>query len=750
MTAIEINDSFFHGAAAGNASEPSTHTDVGDYTVSSAGSVNAEAANDDLHHLPKLVSSAATSAKSATGNKKTKGELSCSTRLSISARGAKPTRALDDHLSAVFKLLHGSHCPDAATGLLVILNLHKTPVVRSPRGLTFGAGTAAERLIETTVDAAEFFLKQLVNKYHVIDPEAVQEAVRHQWTHYQPDGARSVLGKYYTPATVAKLVETLVEPLLDKMPEACVFEPAVGLGALLQPFAGHHYLGWDIDPTAVLAMNEMGFTNVKCGNSLSNVSRRKFGIKSSEQLIVVGNPPFNDTTSQHKRKSKTSGEAALPLCDADILSRDMGVSFLLGAAKLKPEAICMIHSLSFLIKEAKFKSLKGLSDHYKLEVGLVFSSEAFGLSGTPFPVVAALYTPGKMDYAYIEQFEFQIFNNERGTLLDTGKRLKLAKLETTHSFIRSTPPTKAMVKVSDIGIYQYNFRDANYVITSAAMTENSSDSSIPVSFDDLPKYAYVNCFKRYFGKDFVFGNITPLVRKADFANTDFVDACIYDAIMNNQHLQPMRRGNPASFIMTRGVIAAARRKAAIFSGAGINPHAAFVKFWDGKGDGKALSGFFVEYFKQLKAGSLVVSHFNVHGVMTAPDKRETFTSQSGKTTAEIRFAQVGGEWIAEYRYRFRCGGFQARILPLSIRSKARSSQQASVADAAQRLLADVALRCGDGSRLNTTQQKELAELRRWLNGLIKHLTSHLNAVAVPVVKGLARERSQFLIGQGAP
>ena len=515
------------------------------------------------------------------------------------------TRALETAIPEVFQMLHSSRCPDPETGLLIALNMHKTPVVEDTKGLIFGAGTSEQSLIEMPADQVRFFQRHLLSRFHVNCHASVLQAVRHQWTHYLPSPKRVSMGQFATPANLTKAVEDLVRPQLDSMPDACVFDPAVGMGALLQPFKGHRLVGWDIDQTAVRIMKEMGFTNVGHGNSLVNVSRKRFGIGEDEKLIIVGNSPYNDGSSQHKRQLKTVTPNTAAICDPDIQARDVGMSFMLAAAKLDPVAICLIHPASYLIKEANFKLLRQFSAKYRLEMALLCSSEEFGLRGTPFPVVVALYKPGTMDYSHIENFEFEVYHNTSSVLLDSGKRLKLANLETTKGFIRNLPPKAGMATTSDIGIYHFNYRDANYVITSATLTTKPSASTIPVQFCELEKYAYLNCFRRYFGKDFVFGNLNPLVRKSDFQNPDFVDACIYDAIMNNQNLAPFSRANPKSVVLTKGILAGAKAKAAQFSGQGVNPHTAFVHFWASGQSANALSQFFTDYFIQLKAASLI-------------------------------------------------------------------------------------------------------------------------------------------------
>ena len=143
------------------------------------------------------------------------------------------------------------------------------------------------------------------------------------------------------------------------------------------------------------------------------------------------------------------------------------------------------------------------------------------------------------------------------------------------------------------------------------------------------------------------------------------------------------------------------------------------------------------------------SRFNIHGVITTPDGCETFTSRSSKTTAEIQFARVEHEWIAEYRFRFRCGAFHGRTLPLSVYSNTSTDRQVSLTDAALRLLDHAALRCGDEASLNATQRNELSELRGWLNALIEKLTKPMTGMRFLDVYAGIGGFHQALSGMGA-
>ena len=86
--------------------------------------------------------------------------------------------------------------------------------------------------------------------------------------------------------------------------------------------------------------------------------------------------------------------------------------------------------------------------------------------------------------------------------------------------------------------------------------------------------------------------------------------------------------------------------------------------------------------------------FNAHGVLTTPDGSFSFVSSSGKSKAEIQFAKVGDDWIAEYRFRFLCGLYHGSTLPLSVSSEAFSVQGKAIVHAARRLMTDIQAKCG--------------------------------------------------------
>lgn len=500
---------------------------------------------------------------------------------------------VDDHLPAVVKLIRDKS-PQLVPATRALLNLSRKPVVMDPKGLLFGAGTAAPYLIEMSAKAAQWVMTELVAKFDVRNPATVQAFIRNQWSHYVPKSDKAARGQYFTPAHVVSTITKLITQVLQGMPKAVLLDPAAGAGALLAPFDAHRCIAADIDPVATVLLTELGFAEVIKGNSLVKANRAKFVLQAQDELVVMMNAPFNGS-------NKTE-----VVCDEAFKATDACVSFLKMAASLDPKAILSIQPLTTLIKERNFKELGSFANSYRIQSGFVMSSDEFGLGGEEFPLAVMVYTPGSMTFSDVALFAFPIYRNVGGLLMDSGERLQLSKVETTKGLIRNMPPKAGMATVSGLGIYQFNFRHINFVKAKGNLSDKTSPSMIPVQMADFWQYAYINCFKRHFETDFVFGNLDPLCRKADFANQDFVDACIYDTIMANSHrLTPFNRANPQSVVLTQGILADAQTKAAAFTGPGINPHQAFVDFW-GKGTGKdALTPFFQDYFAKLKAANLV-------------------------------------------------------------------------------------------------------------------------------------------------
>lgn len=336
-------------------------------------------------------------------------------------------------------------------------------------------------------------------------------------------------GRYYTPQILVDLCYGLLEPQMTQ--QTILLDNSAGYGSFIKQELQARTIAADLNPDAVqtLAHNYRACRLILKDNALVGVSRQKYGLSARDHLIIVGNPPYNDRTSKNKREQKVRQTF---LMDADIQRRDLGMSFLLSYAKLKAQFVCVLHPLSYLIKPTNFKRLAAFYTQYHLVASTIFSSHRFnGTQNTPFPIVAALYQHGRgMDYAEVANHRFKV--------LGENYSFKLSAFETLDGYIRKYPPRQTDTKESDIGLYFYNFRDANSLFTSANFTEKEDfQKHITVHKKNLYQYAYLNCYKRYFPRYYVFGNVSPLVERHYLESSATLKAwCLFDCIANNPRI----------------------------------------------------------------------------------------------------------------------------------------------------------------------------------------------------------------------
>ncbi|MBO8157963.1 N-6 DNA methylase [Thermosyntropha sp.] len=424
--------------------------------------------------------------------------------------------------------------------------------------------------------------------------------IKHNFNKLLSDLDRIVYGKYYTPKFLVELVYSYIRPYIKE--NAVIFDPACGCGAFLNyndNFGSVRIVGNDIDKNAVRLLQMLKMDNVEIYNEnfLLQVNRAKYNLSGNDFVIVIGNPPYNDITSKNKKTEKKSADIGLGI-DDDIKTRDYGLSFLRAFNKLKADVVCILHPLSYLIKKTNFNLLKEFKDNYQLKKAIIFSSSEFAKTRkTPFPIVAALYVRGGgMDYEYIKNFKFDI--------LYSDKSFCLKDVPTIDGYINKYPPRKKDgIKVSDISLYMYNFRDLNSLLTTANFTEKEDfNNHITINYKDLYKYAYLNCMKRYFGKDFLLGNLSPVVIIEDLESEYFKDLFIIDTIMNNQYISIFNIDNPNSILWTRGLFEEYKTKSAGFieEHGRINIYRIFTDFVEGKGGKEMIRKITSEYFYNIK------------------------------------------------------------------------------------------------------------------------------------------------------
>jgi len=320
-----------------------------------------------------------------------------------------------------------------------------------------------------------------------------------------PKHKRIQLGSYYTPEKLVKRVYNFIQPyLLDKQKNVVIFDSAGGCGAFLVNINSHDYRIADCDSQGCEFLKQRFDKNkVFHTNSLSGVNREKYLIPSTSFLIMVGNPPYNDTTSEFKK-----GEKGKNICDEDLFDRDLGVSFLKSYHKLKADVICILHPLSYLIKKANFKRLRDFKDNYKLIKGEIFSSELFsGTGSVKFPILVALYEKEAegMTFNYIRDFNFDVLDKER--------KFILSNYITTDGYINKYPPRKYDIKKSPLGLYYYSFRDFNSLKKNTSFIAKQHPNGIVITLENFYKYSYLYTLKNLFKpKDaWLYGNLSPLL-----------------------------------------------------------------------------------------------------------------------------------------------------------------------------------------------------------------------------------------------
>ena len=171
-------------------------------------------------------------------------------------------------------------------------------------------------------------------------------------------------GAYYTSLFYVNKVWQFIKPYIKNY--SVILDTACGTGNFFynKKNTQNKLIGNDIDEQAISLLNtNLDFVKTYNTNGLKNVNRQKYEIKDTEHLVIIGNPPYNDITSQNKKNQKI-GRIEI---DEDIKKRDLGISFLLSYEKLNAEVICVLHPLSYLIKKANFNLLKEFNKNYILK-----------------------------------------------------------------------------------------------------------------------------------------------------------------------------------------------------------------------------------------------------------------------------------------------------------------------------------------------------------------------------------------------
>jgi hypothetical protein len=268
----------------------------------------------------------------------------------------------------------------------------------------------------------------------------------------------------------------------------------------------------DNDELAIKYLKEnFSYLSVIHKNALINSSRKEYGILDKQKLVIIGNPPYNDITSLKARKLKENVFDNLTI-DPQIKSRDLGISFLRSYYHLKADYVCVLHPLSYLIKETNFNHLKEFKDNYRLLKSLVVDSKKFGdAKGASFPISISLYKLDKkgMDYEYIKKFSFE---------LEDRRKFSLNSFQFLTDLVNKYPKKNFSDEHLN-NLFFFTFRDINSIMRNRTFIQEFNNYSVPIKKDQLKYYAYIDYFKEKFKETIPF-----YLRNLDvFYNPKFVE-----------------------------------------------------------------------------------------------------------------------------------------------------------------------------------------------------------------------------------
>ncbi len=322
-------------------------------------------------------------------------------------------------------------------------------------------------------------------------------------------------GSFFTPDNIVKIVYDMVTPYIKE--SSIIMDFGSGYGTFLNQFnkLNNVIIGTEIDDKSYELLTNLFNNRVYLENSLINVGRKKYNIKSSDDLIIIGNPPYNDVTSQYRK-----GNKGVIVCDKDLEARDIGMSFLKCYNKLKANYICILHPLSYLIKKQNFRLLGDFTKNYKLIDAVIFSSKEFESirkTNSEFPVIAALYkrTAKGSEYEDIRNFNFKILNS--------SKTFCLNEILTIDGIVPKYPSKDKQTKLQF-----WTQRDMNSLLRNTTFVKGPVNNGINVTLDNLYQYAWLYYLKNNFKpkhNKFLYGNLSPLYFK-EIDNIEYKNALV--------------------------------------------------------------------------------------------------------------------------------------------------------------------------------------------------------------------------------
>ena len=320
------------------------------------------------------------------------------------------------------------------------------------------------------------------------------------------------LGSYYTPEIIVDLAYFILQKNIPSIKDFTILDSSCGYGLFLaKKNIAKRLVGIDIDEKAISEakkiINDVYFT---CQNSLVSVCRKNLAIENDEKLIVIGNPPYNDTTSIVRNSIKDV--SVQDKIDSDIKTRDLGMSFLLSYDKLQADYVCVLHPLSYLIKKANFALLSKFSQNYKLIDGIIISSHQFSDTsrGMAFPILIALYKKDRngMTYDYIQDYQFKV--------KDDGF-FRLRDFDTIVNYVQKYPNKKYLNKNDKPVAKFWTLRDINALKRNRTFIDSDTYNTVYILMEKLSYYCYIDVFKQYADKmPYFIGNCDVIIDNEKF------------------------------------------------------------------------------------------------------------------------------------------------------------------------------------------------------------------------------------------
>ncbi len=314
-------------------------------------------------------------------------------------------------------------------------------------------------------------------------------------------------GCFYTPDVFVQNLIDKIKYNISNYEDYFYVDSSCGYGSFLRKLENLKTIGCDIDKEAIdVATANDKSSNYYCLNSLSNFSRNSINLQSHSKIIIIGNPPYNDTTSKVKNEFKNQEPCAI---DADLKTRDLGISFMLSFNKLNADYVAVLHPLSYMIKKANYDLLKPFYSNYSLIDHSIVNSQSFSFTSKTkgFPIIVALYqrSPKGMTYPEILDMQYKTIDGETFHI----------NYDSIRNYISKYPSKYAQPTKNDILFF--TMRDINALNRSRTFIEDYGPNAIVINKSKFEYYCYVDVFKRYIEKlPYYYGNIDVFIDNEKF------------------------------------------------------------------------------------------------------------------------------------------------------------------------------------------------------------------------------------------